>query len=290
MASDKWTARDLSDLSGRTFVVTGASSGIGLEAARQLSAHGARVTLAVRDLAKARAATKDFVGVYDVRALDLADLVSVQSFATAWTGDLDVLINNAGIMMAPAFRTIDDFELHIGTNHLGPFALTNLLLPYITDRVVTVSSILHRRGVIHLDDLHFDSRPYDAMTAYRDSKLANLLFTLELQRRLSESGSAVRSVAAHPGIARTNLVAHVKGVNGLVNSLTQRLFNDAAMGALPLLFAATENIPGGSYVGPGGVGHLRGYPVLHAMSRRAHDVETARLLWNASAQLTQTRY
>ena len=288
MAAHKWTAQDLGELSGRTIVVTGASSGIGLEAARQLSAHGALVTLAVRDVDKARAVTRDFVGAHDIRALDLADLESVRSFADQWSGDLDVLINNAGIMMAPAFRTIDDFELHIGTNHLGPFALTNLLLPFITDRVVTVSSILHRRGVIRLDDLHFNSRPYIAMTAYQDSKLANLLFALELQRRLSDSGGAVRSVAAHPGIARTNLVAHVRGVNGLVNSLTQHLCNDAARGALPLLFAATEDIPGGSYVGPGGIGHLRGYPVLHAMSRRSHDAETARLLWDASAQLTQT--
>ena len=288
MASKKWTAQDLPELSGRTIVVTGASSGIGLEAARELSAHGARVILAVRDVAKGRDVAKDFAGDYEVRELNLADLESVRIFAEAWSGDLDVLINNAGIMMAPAFRTPDDFELHMGTNHLGPFALTNRLLPFITDRVVTVSSIVHRRGTIHFEDLHFDSRPYNAMNAYSDSKLANLLFTLELQRRLSEQGSAVRAVAAHPGIARTNLVSHVKGVNGLANTLSQRLCNDAYRGALPLLFAATQDIPGGGYVGPDGIGHLRGYPGIHKTSKRAMDDGVARRLWDVSAVLTNT--
>jgi len=288
MAAKKWTQNDLPDLTGWTMVVTGASSGIGLVAARELSAHSARVILAVRDVAKGREAARDFVGDYEVRELNLADLESVRSFAGQWSGDLDVLINNAGIMMAPAFRTMDDFELHLGTNHLGPFALTNLLLPHITDRVVTVSSILHRQGRIHLEDLHFDSRPYVAMTAYRDSKLANLLFTFELQRRLSESGSHVRAVAAHPGIARTNLVAHVRGVSGLANTLSQRLCNSAEKGALPLLFAATQDIPGGSYVGPDGIAHVRGYPVIHATSRRAKDADMAQKLWDVSAELTKT--
>jgi NAD(P)-dependent dehydrogenase (short-subunit alcohol dehydrogenase family) len=288
VASNKWTQKDLPDLSGRTIIVTGASSGIGLVSARELSAHGARVILAVRDVPKGRDVAKDFVGTYEVRELNLADLESIRSFAAKWSGDLDILINNAGIMMAPAFRTIDDFELHMGTNHLGPFALTNRLLPFITDRVVTVSSILHRRGHLHLDDLHFDFRPYNAMTAYQDSKLANLLFTLELQRRLSEQGSAVRAVAAHPGIARTNLVAHIGGVNGLVNSLSQRLCNDVVKGALPTLYAATQDIPGGSYVGPDGIGHLRGYPVIHKTSTRALDADRARRLWDVSAELTNT--
>jgi NAD(P)-dependent dehydrogenase (short-subunit alcohol dehydrogenase family) len=288
MTSTRWTASDLPDLFGRTFIVTGASSGIGLVTARELSAHGAHVVLAVRDVEKARSVTRDFVGSYETRELNLADLESVRTFCANWTSPIDVLINNAGIMMAPAFRTIDDFELHFGTNHFGPFTLTNLLLPQITDRVVTVSSIVHRKGRIHFEDLHFDSRLYNAMTAYRDSKLANLLFTLELQRRLSEQGSAVRAVAAHPGIARTNLVAHVKGVSGLVNSLAQRLCNDAQKGALPTLFAATQDIPGGSYVGPHGIGHLRGYPVVHAPARRAMDTATARRLWDVSVEAMNT--
>jgi NAD(P)-dependent dehydrogenase (short-subunit alcohol dehydrogenase family) len=288
MAAKKWTQDDLPDLTGKTVVVTGASSGIGLEAARELSAHGARTILAVRDVDKGRAVSSDFVGTYEVRELNLADLESVRAFADQWSGDLDVLINNAGIMMAPAFRTIDNFELHMGTNHLGPFALTNRLLPHIIDRVVTVSSVLHRQGQIHLEDLHFDSRLYNAMTAYKDSKLANLLFTLELQRRLSEQGSTVRSVAAHPGIARTNLVSHVGGLNGLANTLSERLCNTALKGALPLLFAATQDIPGGTYVGPGGIGHFRGYPVIHETARRAKDTEMAKRLWDVSADLTNT--
>ncbi|MGB8195436.1 MAG: oxidoreductase [Acidimicrobiales bacterium] len=284
----KWTQDDIPDLSGKTVVVTGASSGIGLEAARELSAHGARTILAVRDVDKGRAVTSDFKGSFEVRELNLADLESVRAFADQWRGDLDILINNAGIMMAPAFRTIDNFELHMGTNHLGPFALTNLLLPHVTDRVVTVSSIVHTRGHIHLEDLHFDVRPYNAMSAYSDSKLANLLFTLELQRRLTEQGSSVRSFAAHPGIARTNLVSHVRGPSGLANSLTQRLCNTALKGALPLLFAATEDIPGGTYVGPRSLGHVRGYPVIHKTSRRAMDTDMAKRLWDVSAELTNT--
>jgi NAD(P)-dependent dehydrogenase (short-subunit alcohol dehydrogenase family) len=286
VATKRWTAGDLGDLTGKTVIVTGASSGIGLVTARELCAHGAKVILAVRNVEKGRDAAKDFVGTFEVRELNLADLESIRVFCATWTGELDVLINNAGIMMAPAFRTPDDFELHFGTNHLGPFALTNLLLPYITDRVVTVSSILHRRGRIHFEDLHFDSRLYNAMSAYQDSKLANLLFTLELQRRLIEQRSAVRAVAAHPGIARTNLVAHVKGVNGLMNSLSQRLCNDAEKGAWPTLFAASQDIPGGSYVGPHGIGHLRGYPVLHATSRRAADAAVARRFRDVSAAMT----
>ena len=288
MTSNHWTQDDLADLTGRTVVVTGASSGVGLITARELCRHGARVILAVRDVRKGRDVAKEFVGAYEVRELNLADLESVRNFAAQWRGDLDVLINNAGIMMAPAFRTIDDFELHLGTNHLGPFALTNLLLPHVTDRVVTVSSILHRRGRIHFEDLHFDVRPYDAMTAYQDSKLANLLFTLELQRRLTAQGSTVRALAAHPGIARTNLVAHVRGVNGLANRLSQRLFNTAEKGALPLLFAATQDIPGASYVGPHGIAHFRGYPVIHKSASRAMDTEMARRLWDVSAELTNT--
>jgi NAD(P)-dependent dehydrogenase (short-subunit alcohol dehydrogenase family) len=200
------------------------------------------------------------------------------------------LINNAGIMLAPAFRTPDDFELHIGTNHFGPFALTNLLLPHITQRIVTVSSILHRQGRMRLDDINFDHRPYVAMQAYRDSKLANLLFTFELQRRLTQARSEVRAVAAHPGIARTNLLAHTRGVMAAMSRFTQLLLNDDVRGALPTLFAATEDVPGGGYVGPNGIGHLRGYPVIQKTSNRAHDVTVARELWELSAKVTDTDF
>jgi NAD(P)-dependent dehydrogenase (short-subunit alcohol dehydrogenase family) len=205
MASEKWTAADLPDQSGRNVVVTGASSGIGLVTARELARVGARVVLAVRDTDKGERAAASIPGQTEVRPLDLANLASVRAFGTEWTGTLDILINNAGIMAVPEGRSDDGFELQIGTNHLGPFLLTSLLLPAITDRVVTVSSQLHRQGHIRLDDLIGEHRRYNAARAYNDSKLANVLFTLELQRRLTEAGSGVRAVTAHPGIATTSL-------------------------------------------------------------------------------------
>jgi NAD(P)-dependent dehydrogenase (short-subunit alcohol dehydrogenase family) len=284
----KWTPADLPDLRRRTIIVTGATSGIGLSSARELARHGAEVVMAVRDVAKGQGVASQFVGKTRVLRLDVADLESVRSFCAAWSGPIDTLINNAGIMLAPAFRTPDDFELHLGTNHMGPFALTNLLLPHITNRVVTVSSFLHVRGRIHLDDLNFDHRPYRAINAYQDSKLANMLFAFELQRRLDHSHSAVRSIAVHPGIARTNLIDHVRGINGAISKLSQRLFNDQEQGAWPTLFATSEDIPGGSYVGPRGLFHLRGSPGLQRASKRSRDESLARQLWDASARLTST--
>ena len=286
--TEKWTPNNLPDLGGRTIIVTGASSGIGLSSARVLAQHGAKVILAVRDVEKGMRASSEFSGDTEVRRLDVADLESVRTFAAEWVGPIDTLINNAGIMLMPAFRTIDDFELHIGTNHIGPFALTNLLLPHITNRVVTVSSFLHFRGRIHLDDLNFDHRPYKAINAYEDSKLANMLFAFELQRRLDAAHSPVRSFAVHPGIARTNLINHVGGINGAVSKLSQRLFNDVDQGAWPTLFAATQDIPGGSYVGPRSLFHLRGSPSLQRPSRRSRDESVARQLWDVSARLTGT--
>src|SRR5689334_10351337 len=190
MPSHKWTAEDLPDLTGRTFVVTGANSGLGLVTARELGRKGARVVLAVRDTAKGDAAARTIDGPVEVRRLDLADLGAVRAFAEAWEGDLDVLINNAGLMAIPRQRTRDGFEMQIGTNHLGHFALTNLLLPHVSDRVVTVASGAHRFGdqKIHFDDLNLTSN-YSPTRAYAQSKLANLLFVLELQRRLTEAGS-----------------------------------------------------------------------------------------------------
>src|SRR3954466_6733388 len=185
-AMGKWNAADLPSLEGRTFVVTGANSGIGKIAARELARAGARVPLAVRDTAKGQAAAADMPGAVDVRALDLADLASVRAFAESWEGDLDVLVNNAGVMAVPQSRTKDGFEMQIGTNHLGHFALTNLLLGRITDRVTTVSSTAHRMGKIDLDDLNWETRKYQRWPAYGQSKLANLLFTLELDRRLTD--------------------------------------------------------------------------------------------------------
>jgi NAD(P)-dependent dehydrogenase (short-subunit alcohol dehydrogenase family) len=286
MTSPKWTAARLPDQSGRTVVVTGASSGIGVVTARELARAGARVVLAVRDPAKGRRAAAGMPGQTEVRPLDLASLASVRAFAAGWTGPLDVLVNNAGIMAVPAGRTADGFELQIGTNHLGPFLLTSLLLPAITDRVVTVSSQLHRRARLDLDDLNREHRRYRANAAYSDSKLANLLFTEELQARLRAAGSAVRAVAAHPGIARTSLTAQAGGTTAAFDRYLGWLFNDAERGALPTLYAATQDVPGGSYVGPGGLGHLRGYPEVQQPSRAALDPVAARRLWDLSARLT----
>ena len=212
MATSKWTAADLPRQDGRTFVITGANSGIGLVAARELARVGGRVVLAVRDPARGEQAAATIDGETEVRALDLADLASVRAFADAWEGPLDVLVNNAGVMATPQRRTKDGFELQIGTNHLGHFALTNLLLWDVIDRVVTVSSGAHRGGSIRLDDLNWEHGRYFRWRAYGQSKLANLLFTLELQRRLAEAGSDLRAVAAHPGYARTNLQHHTESI------------------------------------------------------------------------------
>jgi NAD(P)-dependent dehydrogenase (short-subunit alcohol dehydrogenase family) len=272
------------DQTGRTAVVTGANSGLGLATARALAAAGAHVVLAVRDVAKGEAA--DVPGEVEVRRLDLADLESVRGFAENWTGELDLLVNNAGIMAVPAGITVDGFELQFGTNHLGHFALTNLLLPSITDRVVTLSSLMHRVGGIAMQDLNWQQRPYDAERAYGQSKLANLLFTLELQRRLTAAGSPVRALAAHPGWAATNLQSHsgnrVKHAALAVGNVL--LGGSAERGAVPTLHAATADLPGGSYVGPRY--GLVGPPDRVSRSKGAKDLDLARRLWEASAQLT----
>jgi len=275
---------NIPDQTGRTAVVTGANSGLGLATARALAAAGALVVLAVRDVAKGEAA--DVPGEVEVRRLDLADLESVRGFAENWTGELDLLVNNAGIMAVPAGITVDGFELQFGTNHLGHFALTNLLLPSITDRVVTLSSLMHRVGGIAMQDLNWQQRPYDAERAYGQSKLANLLFTLELQRRLTAAGSPVRALAAHPGWAATNLQSHsgnrVKHAALAVGNVL--LGGSAERGAVPTLHAATADLPGGSYVGPRY--GLVGPPDRVSRSKGAKDLDLARRLWEASAQLT----
>ena len=288
----KWTAEDLARQDGRTFVVTGGNSGIGLAAARELARAGGRVVLAVRDPARGAQAAATIAGAVEVRSLDLADLASVRAFAEEWEGPVDVLVNNAGVMATPERRTKDGFELQIGTNHLGPFALTNLLLPHVTDRVVTVSSGAHRAGSIRLDDLNWERGRYQRWLAYGQSKLANLLFTLELQRRLAEAGSDVRAVAAHPGWAATNLQHHTESrlQDGFM-AIGNRLWAQSdTMGALPTLYAATQDIPGGGYVGPDGFAEQRGHPRLVGRSKAAADEETARRLWARSEELTGTSF
>ena len=288
----EWTTARIPILTGKTIIITGANSGIGLEAARTLAAHGAHLVLAVRNESKGKAAAATITGSTEVRRLDLADLASVRAFATAWSGDIHALVNNAGILVPPFGHTADGFESQFGTNHLGHFALTNLLLPHITGRVVTVASSAHRTGHIDFDDLNWTTRRYRRGAAYGQSKLANLLFTLEFQRRLEASGSRVIATAAHPGWASTNLgsTSYNALLNAGVGLLNKMFAQDAVGGAAPTLFAATEPIPGASYAGPGNRREMAGPPVLVGRSTAAHDPALAARLWTASEELTGVRY
>ena len=292
MPDDAWTTADLPDQTGRRIVITGGNSGLGKCTAQYLARAGAQVIIAVRDVTKGERAAAEIGSGAEVRQLDLADLSSIRAFVEENPGPIDVLINNAGLMAPPLGRTADGFELQFGTNHLGHFALTNLLLPRITDRVVTVSSGVHRRGRIELADLNWTSRRYQPWDAYGQSKLANLLFTLELERRLAESGRQVRAVAAHPGYAATNLQGRTGNRLGdwLVLQGNKVFAQSAEMGALPTAYAATVDIPGGSYVGPGGRREMSGYPTLVGRSAAASDAGMARRLWAASEELTGVGY
>ncbi|WP_069466792.1 oxidoreductase [Actinacidiphila rubida] len=291
--SQPWTTDDIPDQTGRTAVVTGASSGLGLATARTLASAGAHVVLAVRDTTRGEEAARSVNGSVEVRRLDLADLSSVREFAVGWRGGLDLLVNNAGVMNIPEARTKDGFEMQFGTNHLGHFALTNLLLPHIGDRVVTLSSGAHRAPRTRIrfgnTDLAGEYRP---TAAYSQSKLANLLFTLELQRRLTAAGSPVRALAAHPGWAATNLQGHdASAARRAVMRLGNRFVaQDSLAGALPTLYAAVEDLPGGSYAGPGGRLELRGAPTLVGRSRAAGDTAAARRLWTLSEELTGVEF
>lgn len=290
-SSSRWTAADLPDLAGRTVVVTGASSGLGAVTARELARAGAHVVLAVRDVAKGERVAAAFPAgtSHEVRALDLASLASVRAFAAGWSGRLDVLVNNAGIMAVPQATTEDGFEAQIGTNHLGHFALTNLMLSHVADRVVTVSSGAHRIGKIDLEDLNWERRRYDRWRVYGQTKLANLLFTKELQRRLAEVGSGVRALAAHPGYASTHLQSHTgsRVQHVLWAVVGNGLFAQSdAMGALPTLYAATQDLPGDTFVGPDGFLEQRGHPKVVGRTKAAQDDDVARRLWTLSEELT----
>jgi NAD(P)-dependent dehydrogenase (short-subunit alcohol dehydrogenase family) len=282
-----WTTSEIANQSGRTYVVTGANSGLGAEIAAALAQAGAKVIVACRDTTRGEQAAAKMGGDVQVRHLDLADLASVRAFAEG-TDEVTVLVNNAGVMATPLRRTQDGFELQIGTNHLGHFALTGLLLPRITDRVVTMSSFAHRMGRIDLQDLNWERRRYARWSAYGQSKLANLLFTYELERRLARAGSTRKALAAHPGYASTNLQSHTDSIQDAVMGLTNRfLAQSAQMGALPALYAASlENVPGGSYIGPDGPLEQRGYPKIVRSSRRSYDEGTAADLWDLSEKLT----
>ncbi|GAA3230396.1 oxidoreductase [Actinocorallia longicatena] len=291
----KWKSSDIPDQTGRTFVVTGANSGLGLETTRALAAHGAHVIMAVRDQAKGRAALERLDGNLELRQLDLADLDSVHAFAETVT-KVDVLVNNAGVMMPPRTLTQQGFELQLGTNHLAHFALTGLLLGKLAKgdapRVVTVSSGLASRGKIDFDDLN-GAKSYSPTTYYAQSKLANQLFTLELARRLATAGLPVTALMAHPGYAATNLQS--TGPRGLMNLLMKPsnllLAQSAAMGALPQLYAATApGVKPGEYYGPDGLGDMRGHPKLVRPVKAATDEAAARRFWELSEKLTGVEY
>jgi NAD(P)-dependent dehydrogenase (short-subunit alcohol dehydrogenase family) len=292
MSTSTWSTHDIPDQSGRTAIVTGANSGIGRAAASALAERGARVILACRNAEKGASAVAGIPGAVEVRPLDLADLSSIRAFAESWDGEIDLLINNAGVMIPPLTRTADGFELQFGTNHLGHFALTNLLLEHVTGRVVTVSSTGHRMGAIDFDDLNWERKPYKAWRAYGQSKLANLLFTAELQRRLATAGSTVLATAAHPGYAATNLQFHSENrLFEIIGSVGNRLIaQDENGGALPTLYAAAADVPGNSFAGPGGFMEQRGAPKLVGRSKAAQDPGVARRLWDVSEQLTGVRF
>ncbi len=305
----RWTARDMPDLSGRTAIVTGANSGIGFHTARELAAHGAAVTLAVRNTDKgaeaaARILAEAPTATVEVEVLDLADLSSVRAFADRWSlahvDGLDLLINNAGVMAIPRTLTADGLEMQLGTNHLGHFALTGLLLPALVaqprSRVVTVSSGAHRMGRMNFDDL-MGERSYSSWRAYGQSKLANLLFTSELQRRLDANSIPIHAMAAHPGFAVTNLQSVGPRMSGRswlekpTDVATRVLGQPAEMGALPTLFAATApGLPGNSYIGPDGFLEQRGHPRLVDRTKAAKNAADARRLWDTSETITGVHY
>jgi NAD(P)-dependent dehydrogenase (short-subunit alcohol dehydrogenase family) len=301
----KWTADQMPDQSGRVAVVTGANSGLGLVTARELARAGATVILACRNTTKGEQAIDEVraaVPGADVtlEALDLADLHSVREFATGIASErdhLDLLVNNAGVMAPPRRTTKDGFESQFGTNHLGHFALTGglmaTLLAASEPRVVTLSSGAHRMGTINFDDLQRERR-YNNWLAYGQSKLANLIFAFELQRRASAAGTNLLSLAAHPGYSATNLqfagpaAFHEKAVMAVANRVYAQ---SAEMGALPTLYAATmPDTPGGSFIGPDGFMEGRGHPKIVTGAGKAYDEDTGRRLWEASEELTGVHY
>ncbi|OBJ82070.1 SDR family NAD(P)-dependent oxidoreductase [Mycobacterium asiaticum] len=298
----KWTTADIPEQTSRTVVITGANTGLGFETAAALAARRARVVLAVRNLEKGKEAASRIAAATPgadvaLQELDLTSLDSVRAAAAQLRSDydhIDLLINNAGVMYTPKSTTKDGFELQFGTNHLGHFAFTGLLLdrllPVPGSRVVTVSSIGHRiRAAIHFDDLQWERR-YSRVAAYGQAKLANLLFTYELQRRLAPHGTTV-AVAAHPGGSKTELTRNLPRLLRALTPLIEPLFQDAELGALPTLRAATDpSVLGGQYYGPDGFQETRGYPKVVASSAQSHDEALQRRLWAVSEELTGVVY
>lgn len=293
-----WNKLEIPEQNGRVAIVTGGNTGLGFETARMLAENGAAVILAVRDIEKGRQAAARIAGNVTVQVLDLASLASIHS-AAADIRDayprIDLLINNAGIMYTPKSTTADGFELQFGTNHLGHFALTGLLLdrmlPVPGSRVVMISSTGHRiQASIHFDDLQWE-RSYSRAGAYGQSKLANLMFTYELQRRLASLGTTI-AVAAHPGIANTDLIRDLPALfRRLIVPIASRITQTAEMGALPTLRAATDPaVLGGQYYGPAGWGEVRGFPKLVTSSAQSYNQAIQQHLWAISEDLTGVKF
>ncbi|MFZ2286081.1 MAG: oxidoreductase [Bacteroidales bacterium] len=300
----KWTIEQIGDLKGKRIIVTGGASGIGLAATSVLAAKGADLFIGVRTIEKGEKAAAMIREMHPdasvtVLHLDLGDLESVRKFASEFSGRfdrLDTLINNAGVMVPPYSKTKDGFELQFGTNHLGHFALTAHLLPLLTatpqSRIVTVSSLAARKAEIHFTNLD-GLKGYNPMTFYRQSKLANLLFAVELQHRLERAGAGTISVGCHPGISVTNLLSRGSGreIVAVVKWLMGVVAQPAAKGALPMLYAATHpGLRGGEYIGPDGPGNTKGYPALNNDPQRLFNQELANQLWDISEELTSVKY
>jgi NAD(P)-dependent dehydrogenase (short-subunit alcohol dehydrogenase family) len=308
MGNHPWNTNDIPSLTGKTALVTGANSGLGYHATLELARKGAHVVMACRTPARAQAAFDQILAAVpgaslEIMPLDLSSLASIRSFVDTFRqkySQLHIQINNAGVMGIPRSHTADGFEMQFGTNHLGHFALTGLLLSMVCatpqSRIVTVSSMMHQFGVVHFDDL-MGERHYDAWAAYSQSKLANLLFAYELQRKLTARQSATLSIGAHPGYAATHLQfvsAEMQGSNlqRWFNQLGNSLFaQSAAQGALSELYAATApEVEGGTYIGPDGIGGLRGYPKVVKSNARSYDQAVAQKLWQVSEELTGVTY
>ena len=303
-SSTRWTATNIPNMTGKTAIVTGGNSGVGFETAIELARHGATTIIACRSTSRGEWALRrirEFVHVSQVELmhLDLGDLASVGAFAESFKAEyecLDLLVNNAGIMATPYRATADGFESQFGTNHLGHFALTAGLLPVIaaapSSRVINVSSLAHRGEKIDTENLQTGNRNYNRWRAYGRSKLANLLFTYELQRRLASAGiQHVESLAAHPGVSRTNIAQGLGVIGKIAMPIAGLFFQSAQMGALPILRAATDpEARGGQYYGPDKPNERKGYPVIVTSSSESHDTEVARRLWEQSEKLTGVKF
>lgn len=306
MNKKNWTIQNIPDLKGKTIIVTGGNSGLGYESVKAFAAKGADVLLASRSVEKGNAARTEILndipeGKITVKQLDLGDLESVRSFAADFKEkykQLDILMNNAGIMMTPYFTTKDGFEGQFGTNHLGHFALTGLLLEILLktpgSRIVNVSSSAHKSGKMDFSNLMFENgKGYKPMKAYGRSKISNLLFTYELQRKLEAANKDCIAVAAHPGFSSTNLANHMKGkfLFTILTPLFNMLSQDQATGALPQIRAAVDpDVKGSEYYGPDGRNEMNGYPVVVQSNEASHNLQDAKDLWEASEKLTGVKF